>query len=74
MTVALIDPKEIYVLEPLGRGVLEPPQSLIDEMNRRLDDYAATAELPAEFSQRSGTQFKIATDELQYYIIRRYET
>ncbi len=66
-------PIEIYCLESLGQGNLEPAKSLIDMMNKKLDEYAKLKNLTGNFTVRAGTQFKLSSDELQYYIIRRYE-
>ena len=66
-------PREIYCLRDLGQGVTEPSASLIDDMNRMLDEHAHVSGLRGNFEARSGKQFKIAADEFQYYIIRRYE-
>lgn len=66
--------EEIFCLRALDTGAYEPPTSLVKDMNEHLDAYAQAKGLSGDFTARSGQQFKIATDELQYYIVRTYAT
>lgn len=65
-------PGEIYCLADLPFGEREPSQELKDNMGRALYAHARAVELSGPFVQRAGMQYKITTDVMQYYIIRRY--
>lgn len=65
-------PGEIYCLRDLPEGTTHPTISLINEMNAALNEYAKARGFGLQFRERCGTQYKITTDVLQYYIVRSY--
>jgi hypothetical protein len=65
-------PGEIYCLADLASGEREPTNDLKRRMSSALYEHAHAVSLKGNFTERTGTQYKIATDVVQYYIVRRY--
>jgi hypothetical protein len=65
-------PGEIYCLADLPFGELAPTIELRRQMSSALYGHASSQRLKGNFTERAGTQYRIATDTLQYYIVLRY--
>lgn len=63
--------REIYAWEPVEREV-RPSQSAIDSMNADLDAYAKQTGCSGEYETREVFQYKLAHDELRFYLVRLY--
>lgn len=63
--------REIYAWEPVAREV-RPSQAAIDNMNADLDAYAKQTGCSGEYETREVFQYKLAYDELRFYLVRIY--